>query len=275
MLRVAICDEDAVFRERLFREINALADCEIRQYESGKALPENGHGFDLIFLEVEEEKRGEIAVAKRLRESGVRVVIVSSVTEFAFAAYEAEAFQYLCKPIGEERLARLLDRVSEKQAACERETFLVRANGCHYTIEKGDILYVENMARKVILHMKHGEIAYYAKMREVEEALGTSFYRCHRGFLVNLDAVKGYEAGNIFLKNGECILMAKQKYNEFAEVYAMYLRRVKNLRNRKRGNEYENRKQSKYGNYERQAETAVEDAVADKKKHEKSVVRGI
>lgn len=226
MLRVAVCDEDTVFRERLCGEIDALADCEVYQFESGGALPENGDGFDLVFLEVEEEKKQEIKVAEKLRESGTRVVVVSSVTEFAFAAYEAEAFQYLCKPISRERLVRLFKRVREEQAIHERETFLVRSNGCHYRIEKGDILYVENMARKVILHMKHSEIAYYAKMREVEEALGAQFYRCHRGFLVNLDAVKGYEAGNIFLKNGECILMAKQKYNEFAEVYGAYLRQM-------------------------------------------------
>lgn len=226
MLQVAICDKNAAFRERFGREICALADCEVHQYENGRALQEDGNRPDLVFLEVEEEKQGEIKVAEELQDSGVRVVIISSVTEFAFAAYEAGAFQYLRKPIRIERLRRLLGHVGEEQADAERETFLVRANGGHYRVEKGEIFYVENMARKVILHMKHGEIAYYAKMREVEDALGPQFFRCHRGYLVNLDAVKGYEAGSIFLKNGECILMAKQKYNEFAGVYAAYLSRV-------------------------------------------------
>lgn len=226
MLQVAICDKDAAFRERFGREICALADCEVFQYEDSGALQEKGNRLDLVFLEVEKEKQEEIKVAEKLQESGVRVVIISSVTEYAFAAYEAGVFQYLRKPIRIERLKRLLCHVGEEQADGEKETFLVRANGGHYRVEKGEILYVENVARKVILHMKHGEIAYYAKMREVEDALGPQFYRCHRGYLVNLDAVKGYEAGNIFLKNGECILMAKQKYNEFAEIYAAYLYRV-------------------------------------------------
>lgn len=76
---------------------------------------------------------------------------------------------------------------------------------------------------KVVLHTNTGIIAYYARMKEVEEILGNGFFRCHRGYLVNFAAVKSFEVGTILLKNGESILMAKQKFNDFASAYETYL----------------------------------------------------
>lgn len=113
----------------------------------------------------------------------------------------------------------LLDAINKNG----QEPLLIRVNGSHYRIERDKILYAESVGRKVVLHMETGEIAYYAKMKEVQEALGGSFFRCHRGYLVNFKAVKSYEAGSILLKNGETILMAKQKYNAFAAAYDQYL----------------------------------------------------
>ena len=72
-------------------------------------------------------------------------------------------------------------------------------------------------------HTNTGIIAYYARMKEVEEILGNGFFRCHRGYLVNFAAVKSFEVGTILLKNGESILMAKQKFNDFASAYETYL----------------------------------------------------
>ena len=62
-------------------------------------------------------------------------------------------------------------------------------------------------------------------MSELEGILGNQFFRCHRGYLVNLSAVGGYDTGNIQLKNGEAILMAKQKYSAFVAAYMEFLRR--------------------------------------------------
>lgn len=64
---------------------------------------------------------------------------------------------------------------------------------------------------------------FWCGQKELEEVLGRDFFRCHRGYLVNFKAVKAYEMGSILLRNGETILMAKQKYNDFVAAYAAYL----------------------------------------------------
>lgn len=76
----------------------------------------------------------------------------------------------------------------------------------------------------MILHLGERQIAYYAKMGELEEQLGESFFRVHRGYLVNLRAVRSYHTAGVVLKNGEEILMAKSKFQKFEEVYMDFLR---------------------------------------------------
>lgn len=160
------------------------------------------------------------------RQSGTLVILIGSDKEQVFDAFEVEAFHYLLKPLEEEKVKQVLLRaVKKKREWKDKEPLIIRVNRSYYHIRKEQILYIENLGRKVVLHMKSKEIAYYAKMNELEEVLGSRFFRCHRGYFVNFAAVKSYEAGSILLKNGETILMAKQKYNDFAAAYTEFLRR--------------------------------------------------
>ena len=114
--------------------------------------------------------------------------------------------------------------LKQRKAGAERKRpLLIKTDGTYCCVDQKTILYAESVGRKVVLHTNTGIIAYYARMKEVEEILGNGFFRCHRGYLVNFAAVKSFEVGTILLKNGESILMAKQKFNDFASAYETYL----------------------------------------------------
>ena len=186
MLQIAMCEDEASVQEYLKGREWSAVPCGVHVFRKGEKLTDADEAFDLLVLS--------------------------------------------CR--GADSVAYMRDGLRGGSAACgeqapepEREPFLVRANGSYYQIEPEKILYVENVGRKVTLHLKNSELSYYARMKEVEEQLGGHFFRCHRGYLVNFKAVESYETGSILLKNGERILMAKQKYNAFADRYADYLRR--------------------------------------------------
>ena len=61
-------------------------------------------------------------------------------------------------------------------------------------------------------------------MGKLEEQLENTFYRCHRGYLVNMAYVAEYTSDSIGLSNGETIFLAKEKYSEFVKTYMRYLR---------------------------------------------------
>lgn len=74
------------------------------------------------------------------------------------------------------------------------------------------------------IHTRKENVTVYATMKHMEEQLGEGFYRCHRGYLVNMAYVTGYGAGFVRLQNGEAVYLAREKYSEFAKVYSEYLR---------------------------------------------------
>lgn len=190
MLRIAVCEDEAAVHDYLEGKIGEYAQWEVCTLQKEKERSDSGQKVDILFVKSEEKEEDKWKVHIR-----------------------QEVLDVLNKGTAEQTLQR------------GKEPMLIRANGSYYRIEREKILYAENVGRKVVLHMKNNQIAYYAKMKEAEEVLGSQFFRCHRGYLVNLKAVKSYEAGSILLKNGERVLMAKQKYNDFVAVYTEYLRR--------------------------------------------------
>ncbi len=49
--------------------------------------------------------------------------------------------------------------------------------------------------------------------------LGDGFYRCHRGYLVNMAHIARYDSDSIFLSGGEKVYLTRKKHNEFVKAY--------------------------------------------------------
>ena len=76
----------------------------------------------------------------------------------------------------------------------------------------------------MILHTKTESLEYYERMNHLQEVLGEGFYRCHRGYLVALSAICGYDHDSITVGQGDRIYLAKQKYGEFVKLYYKFLK---------------------------------------------------
>lgn len=231
MLQMAVCDDDEVMGEYLKqlieRRLKSSGNYKISVFSSGRQLLKEGTRFDIFFLDINLKDINGIDMARQLRqETEAVIVFVTALKEYIFDAFDVQAFQYLLKPVDEEKFFQVLDKaLLECRTLKQSEPLVIRVKGVYRNVPKDSILYAENEARKIVLHLKEEQIAYYAKMSELEILLGKSFFRCHRGYLVNLGEVKSYDTGSIQLRNGESILMAKQKYSDFVTAYMEYLRR--------------------------------------------------
>lgn len=76
----------------------------------------------------------------------------------------------------------------------------------------------------MVIHTDSEPFEIYATMTELEKRLGSSFYRCHRGYLVNLGKIKGYDKQSIRLTDDSRLLLSKPKYSEFVNVYMRFLK---------------------------------------------------
>ena len=103
---------------------------------------------------------------------------------------------------------------------------MINNGGVHTKVMLDDIVYAEVFNRKVVIHKLDDELEYYGKMSDLEAVAGESFFRTHRGYLVNFKYVVKYNATTIYLEKGT-VLMAKKNYPEFVKKYMKYNRRTK------------------------------------------------
>ena len=104
------------------------------------------------------------------------------------------------------------------------QPIFIKTRTRNVTLEQNDILYIESRAKKVVIHTKNDTIEAYAAISELEKRMNGNFYRCHRGYLVNLAFVAEYSNSSITLNNGESIILVREKYSEFVKIYMQYLK---------------------------------------------------
>jgi two-component system LytT family response regulator len=71
------------------------------------------HDVDLIFLDISMPRENGLEFAKRLRGGGIemKLVFVTSYKEYASEAFEVQAYDYIVKPIEQDRLHQTIQRV--------------------------------------------------------------------------------------------------------------------------------------------------------------------
>ena len=123
-----------------------------------------------------------------------------------------------------EVLGRAAEEAGKRKGQKERQIF-IRAKNQGYTLNLNSILYIESRGKKVEIHTTDMEdvIESYATMDELEGQLGDGFYRCHRGYLVNMAHIARYDADSIFLSSGEEVYLTRKRHNEFVKAYMWYL----------------------------------------------------
>ena len=229
---IAICDDEKIIRETLADFIkHQKADCHIESYSTGDELLAAGNHFDMIFLDIQMKGKNGMETAKAIRESDKEAVIifVTAIKAYVFQAFDVGAFHYLLKPVEEkkfievfENAVREIKRQKSKQES-ELPILRIKARSHSYILKQSEIIFIENRANKVEIHTTRDIIEAYYTMSKLEGELGNSFYRCHRGYLVNMAHIAEYSSDKIDMDNGEQVYLAKERYPAFIKTYMRYL----------------------------------------------------
>ena len=95
------------------------------------------------------------------------------------------------------------------------EIYTVPVHGRELKLNRRDILYAENDLKKIILHTQTETVSFIGVMSRLEEELGDAFFRCHRGYLVNMEHVMSYSGDTVLMDNGDALYLSRRKYAEF------------------------------------------------------------
>lgn len=123
MLRTLIVDDEAPARERLARLLRPLEEDErlalVGEAGDGEEALRRieGGGVDLVFLDVQMPGPDGFAVLERLPpEARPAVVFTTAYDQYAVRAFDANAVDYLLKPVEAERLEASVARVEARRA---------------------------------------------------------------------------------------------------------------------------------------------------------------
>lgn len=230
-MRIAICDDEKEICGQLKRLVlRQRADCEVFLFDSGRQLLEARQRFHIILMDIQMEGMSGIETAKalRMKDENAVLIFVTALREYVFDAFDVSAFHYLLKPVSEDKFRKVFEsacRQAQRREEEEGEQIFFRTRMRSFTLQKRDILYVESRGRKVDIHTARECVTVYATMNGLGSQLGENFYRCHRGYLVNLSHVAEYEPDRILLDSGEAVFMARDKYAEFVRAYMGFLKK--------------------------------------------------
>lgn len=229
-MEAAIVGEEQFTQKQICSYIrNHRPDCRMEIFATGEELLAAGKKFDLIFLDIQLRGFNGIETARIYRKQREDTVLIffADTREYVLEAFDVSAFHYLLKPIEERRFMEVFERAAKEVArhrGQREEIILVREKNRSFTIDKKSILYIENRGKKVEIHIVGSEelIEIYATMEELTRKLGEGFYRCHRGYLVNMAYITEYDSDSITLNGGETICLSKKKHSEFVRLYMYY-----------------------------------------------------
>lgn len=228
MIEVAVCDDEKRICQDIAERIEGQEpECHVTCFTSGEELLAEMDHVEIVFLDIGLGGRDGMDIAKELQKNpGILLIFVTAFPEHVFEAFDVGAFHYLLKPIEEEKFHKVLSRaVEEVKQRKQRKPLRIKEGNVYRLVPVEDILYAESRGRKIVLYTRDETMEFYGRMQELQQRLGEEFFRCHRGYLVHFTEISGYDNANIYMKNGDKVYLAKQKYGEFAAAYMEYLRK--------------------------------------------------
>lgn len=165
------------------------------------------HSVDFILMDPNFTKTKAISSINTLTTT-LPVVMISARTKDAIKGFDMGVFDFILKPFALERfdltLRRLMqqDYIREKKNNSEASSFLeVRCDLMTEKIKHNHIEYIEAMGDyvKIVTHKR--KYVVLMSMKAVNALLpSSSFFRCHKSFIVNLKKILNYNGKEIALK---------------------------------------------------------------------------
>ena len=231
-MRVILCDDDPVFMEELYCELERIF-CKLHIRAS--VLRFSGYGeiggqmlsdCDMAFLDIdyENEERTGIDIARALRRvnGDALVFFVTNFIEYAPAGYEVQAFRYILKRDMEEVLERYIMQAME-QLAEDREYLRLRDREEVAELPLDEITYLEVLDHEVSIHGKTGVHSVHTTLSSLEQQLEKrGFLRIHKSYLVNMRVIRKFRSRECLLTDGTVLAVSEKNYAQQKQKYLLW-----------------------------------------------------
>lgn len=211
MIKTILIDDEPLARDLIkeflasYPEFEVIKECN-NGFEGVKAIQELQP--QLVFLDVQMPKINGFEMLE-LIDHKPAIIFTTAYDEYAFQAFEAQAIDYLLKPIGKDRFDKAIQKWKTTLLNTELKTpspdsqfhhseetnrIVVKFAGNIKIIPIQEVLFLEAYDDYVKIHTKDGVFLKKRTLQHFDNILNKhEFVRVHRSFLVQLKAINKIE----------------------------------------------------------------------------------
>lgn len=219
--RIAICDDKQEDREYVQQltarwaqqrgnQVEMTEFCSAEQFLFSCPQPD----FDLLLLDIEMGEMDGVSLAKQVRRTNelMQIVFITGYSDYITEGYEVAALHYLMKPVKEEKLFAVLDRVMER----------LHKNTKVLTLETSEEMVRVPLYQVSALEVQRNYVTVHARqdytvkksLSELMEQLDERFFRVGRSAVVNLNDISRVTRSDIYLTDGRSIPLPRGAYDK-------------------------------------------------------------
>ena len=234
MIRIALVEDEesyvATLREFLARYERERGErLQITVFSDGDEIALNYKSeYDVILMDIEMRFMDGMTAAEEIRRVDPEVVIIfiTNSPQYAIKGYAVDALDYVLKPLTYFAFSQRIDRALERLGNREQRYMMINIKGGSRKLDVSRVWFIEVRDHDHIYHTGGGLITPTGTMREAEKALeGCAFFRCNKGYLVNLEHVDAIREDNAVV-HGETVQVSRARKKAFLDALNNYLGEV-------------------------------------------------
>ena len=209
ILKCIIIEDQLPAQEILQRYIEEVPNLElVGTYVSPlKALSRlKGDEIDVLFLDVHLPKISGIELLSVLPNPPA-VILTTAFEEYAVKGFEMDVIDYLLKPFSFERFLKSIHKIQRiaksEKPIIHRQALFAKSKHVIQRIDIEDIKYIEAKGDFILLCTSSQRHMANISLSDILPKIGAHFIRCHKSFIINIQAIERINGNRILINNKE------------------------------------------------------------------------
>lgn len=226
VIHIAIVEDEPLFAEQLEGYIRRYEkengkQIRISVFGDGEDITENYSGaYDIILMDIQMRFMDGMTAAEQIRKLDHEVIImfITNMIQYAVRGYEVDAMDYVVKPVEYFAFSQKLDKAIGRLKKPAQVFVTVPTEDGVQKLKVSEIYYIESQGHYARYRTGKGDFLSRTALKELESEMEPyGFFRCGKGFLVNMAHVDGISGGDCVIR-GEKIPVSRSKKKEFMEL---------------------------------------------------------
>ena len=201
MLHFVLCDDNVQILNKLSKALDLIfvknnidAQVVLKCTTSNEVLQYfEDNLVDVLILDINLKSTVsgcDVANIIRAKNKNVYIIFLTGHLEYALIAYRYKTFDYLPKPLCDERLEDTILRLVDDTENSHSKFLKLNNNTI---IKQDDINYIRKDGMKLVFCTENRNYETYSSFNKIESCLADNFVRCHKSYIANVNLIKNVE----------------------------------------------------------------------------------